>query len=38
MHLILYSRKEVQEKFSCRGFGGVPLLLKIPHDWGITGG
>jgi len=28
---------EVQEEASCRGFGGVPNSLVLPHEWGHRG-
>jgi hypothetical protein len=30
------AEKEVQDTY-CWGSGGVPQLIKIPHDWGIRG-
>jgi hypothetical protein len=35
----LYIKKEVQEKFSCRGYRGVPYTFsKSPKVWGTNRG
>jgi hypothetical protein len=37
--VVMIRYKEVQERLSCRGFGGVPHFpYTSPKEWGNTGG